>query len=71
MLVKIFADFVMFDWILLFAYRYSNWLVTGLAARKAGNAGPNSGAEWAISILPEDLIYVCLILIFMFCKMYL
>ncbi|PON72169.1 COG complex component [Trema orientale] len=39
--------------------RYSNWLTSGLAARKAGNnASSNSGFEWAIRAVPEDFIYV-------------
>ncbi|CAA7406670.1 unnamed protein product [Spirodela intermedia] len=40
--------------------RYSNWLTSGLAARKvhhsASDATPNT--EWAISASPEDIIYV-------------
>ncbi|KAK9117522.1 hypothetical protein Sjap_016469 [Stephania japonica] len=38
--------------------RYSTWLSSGLKARKAGNTGSNPGAEWAISAVPEDFIYV-------------
>ncbi|KAJ8538774.1 hypothetical protein K7X08_030070 [Anisodus acutangulus] len=38
--------------------RFSNWLSAGLAARKAGNAGSNTGFEWAISAAPDDLVYV-------------
>ncbi|CAL5440780.1 unnamed protein product [Camellia sinensis] len=34
--------------------RYSNWLSSGLAARKAGNEGSNPGSEWAISAVPDD-----------------
>ncbi|XP_024924466.2 conserved oligomeric Golgi complex subunit 2 isoform X2 [Ziziphus jujuba] len=37
--------------------RYSNWLSSGLTARKVGNAGSNSGNEWAISAVPEDFVY--------------
>ncbi|XP_059657376.1 conserved oligomeric Golgi complex subunit 2-like [Cornus florida] len=38
--------------------RYSNWLSAGLAARKAGNTGSNPGFEWAISAVPDDLVYI-------------
>ncbi|XP_015866985.2 conserved oligomeric Golgi complex subunit 2 isoform X1 [Ziziphus jujuba] len=38
--------------------RYSNWLSSGLTARKVGNAGSNSGNEWAISAVPEDFVYI-------------
>ncbi|KAI7986079.1 Conserved oligomeric Golgi complex subunit 2 [Camellia lanceoleosa] len=38
--------------------RYSNWLSSGLAARKAGNAGSNPGSEWAISAVPDDFVYI-------------
>ncbi|CAI9108741.1 OLC1v1008418C2 [Oldenlandia corymbosa var. corymbosa] len=38
--------------------RFSNWLSTGLAARRSSNVGSNPGTEWAISAVPEDLIYV-------------
>lgn len=38
--------------------RYSNWLSSGLAARKMGNASSNSGAEWAVSAVPDDFVYV-------------
>lgn len=38
--------------------RYSNWLSTGLGARKAGNAAASSGSEWAISASPDDFLYV-------------
>ncbi|KAF5743699.1 conserved oligomeric Golgi complex subunit 2 isoform X2 [Tripterygium wilfordii] len=38
--------------------RYSNWLSSGLAARKTGNAGSNPGGEWANSAVPEDFIYI-------------
>ncbi|CAL5444503.1 unnamed protein product [Camellia sinensis] len=37
--------------------RYSNWLSSGLAARKAGNEGSNPGSEWAISAVPDDFVY--------------
>lgn len=40
--------------------RYSNWLSSGLAARKVGNAGSNSGTEWAVLAVPEDFVYVCI-----------
>ncbi|KAJ0079597.1 hypothetical protein Patl1_24425 [Pistacia atlantica] len=38
--------------------KYSNWLSSGLAARKSGSAGSNPGCEWAISAAPDDFIYV-------------
>ncbi|GAA0141955.1 hypothetical protein LIER_02974 [Lithospermum erythrorhizon] len=38
--------------------RYSNWLSTGLAARKTGDSGVSQGCEWAISASPDDLIYI-------------
>ncbi|XP_057972331.1 conserved oligomeric Golgi complex subunit 2 [Malania oleifera] len=38
--------------------RYTSWLSSGLAARKAGNTSPNPGSEWAISAAPEDFIYI-------------
>lgn len=38
--------------------RYSNWLSSGLAARKKGNAVSSSGCEWAVSAVPEDFIYI-------------
>ncbi|OMO52866.1 COG2 complex component [Corchorus capsularis] len=38
--------------------RYSNWLSSGLAARKKGSAGSNPGCEWAISAAPDDFVYV-------------
>ncbi|KDP30933.1 hypothetical protein JCGZ_11309 [Jatropha curcas] len=38
--------------------RYSNWLSSGLAARKKGNAASNSGYEWAISAVPDDFLYI-------------
>ncbi|KAI6682729.1 hypothetical protein NL676_028642 [Syzygium grande] len=38
--------------------RYSNWLSSGLASRKMGAMGPHPGCEWAITALPDDLIYV-------------
>ncbi|KAF5730942.1 conserved oligomeric Golgi complex subunit 2 isoform X2 [Tripterygium wilfordii] len=38
--------------------RYSNWLSSGLAARKTGNAGSNPGGEWATSAVPEEFIYI-------------
>lgn len=38
--------------------RYSNWLSSGLAALKTGNAGRNPGFEWATSAVPEDFVYV-------------
>ncbi|KAK3225108.1 hypothetical protein Dsin_004970 [Dipteronia sinensis] len=38
--------------------RYSNWLSSGLAARKVGNSGANPGNEWAISAAPDDFIYI-------------
>ncbi|KAA3476168.1 conserved oligomeric Golgi complex subunit 2 [Gossypium australe] len=39
--------------------RYSNWLSSGLAARKKGSAGSNPGCEWALSAAPDDFVYVC------------
>ena len=41
-----------------YAYRYSNWLSAGLAARKAGNTGSNPVSEWSISAIPDDFVYV-------------
>lgn len=38
--------------------RYSNWLSTGLAARRKGGASSNPGCEWAISASPDDFVYV-------------
>ncbi|KAL6537358.1 Conserved oligomeric Golgi complex subunit 2 [Orobanche minor] len=38
--------------------RYSNWLSTGLAARKVPNSGSNPGSEWAASVASDDLVYV-------------
>ncbi|KAK1565522.1 hypothetical protein Q3G72_028646 [Acer saccharum] len=38
--------------------RYSNWLSSGLAARKVGNSGANPGNEWAISASLDDFIYI-------------
>ncbi|XP_050224191.1 conserved oligomeric Golgi complex subunit 2 [Mercurialis annua] len=38
--------------------RYSSWLSSGLAARKMGNSGSNTGYEWAISAMPDDFIYI-------------
>ncbi|KAK4843251.1 hypothetical protein QYF36_005858 [Acer negundo] len=38
--------------------RYSNWLSSGLAARKVGNSGAKPGNEWAISASPDDFIYI-------------
>lgn len=38
--------------------RFSSWLSAGLAARKAVNVGSNPGFEWAISAVPDDLVYV-------------
>ncbi|KAK2648240.1 hypothetical protein Ddye_015729 [Dipteronia dyeriana] len=38
--------------------RYSNWLSSGLAARKVGNSGANPVNEWAISAAPDDFIYI-------------
>ncbi|XP_075661883.1 conserved oligomeric Golgi complex subunit 2 [Castanea sativa] len=38
--------------------RYSNWLSSGLAARKKGNTASSSGCEWAVSAVPEDFIYI-------------
>lgn len=38
--------------------RFSSWLSAGLAARKAGNVGSNPGFEWALSAVPDDLVYV-------------
>ncbi|KAG6754184.1 hypothetical protein POTOM_042195 [Populus tomentosa] len=41
--------------------RFSNWLSSGLAARKTGNTGSNSGYEWAASAVPNDFLYVCVV----------
>lgn len=38
--------------------RFSSWLSAGLASRKAGNVGANPGFEWAISAVPDDLVFV-------------
>ncbi|KAE8668942.1 elongation factor 1-delta 1-like isoform X1 [Hibiscus syriacus] len=38
--------------------RYSNWLSSGLAARKKGSAGSNPGCEWALSAASDDFVYV-------------
>ncbi|XVF71036.1 hypothetical protein PTKIN_Ptkin12aG0002500 [Pterospermum kingtungense] len=38
--------------------RYSNWLSSGLAARKKGSVGSNPGCEWALSAAPEDFVYI-------------
>lgn len=38
--------------------RYSNWLSTGLAIRKSGKIGSNSGYEWAISATQEDFVFI-------------
>jgi len=40
--------------------RYSTWLSSGLAARKASNIGtvPPPGYEWAINVSADDLVYV-------------
>ncbi|KAF2302637.1 hypothetical protein GH714_000521 [Hevea brasiliensis] len=37
--------------------RYSNWLSSGLAARKTSNTGSYSGYEWAISLY-HDFVYI-------------
>lgn len=36
--------------------RYTTWLSTGLAARKAGNATSHPGGEWALAAAPEDFV---------------
>ncbi|KAG1363477.1 conserved oligomeric Golgi complex subunit 2 [Cocos nucifera] len=40
--------------------RYSTWLSSGLAARKArgANSNPTPNSEWAISVHVEDFVYV-------------
>ncbi|KAG6753203.1 hypothetical protein POTOM_043250 [Populus tomentosa] len=38
--------------------RFSNWLSSGLAARKMGNTGSNAGYEWAASAVPNDFLYI-------------
>jgi hypothetical protein len=38
--------------------RFSNWLSSGLDARKTGNTSSNSGYEWAASAVPSDFLYV-------------
>lgn len=42
--------------------RYSTWLSSGLAARKARNIGTSTppGYEWAINVSADDLVYVCI-----------
>ncbi|XWS30632.1 hypothetical protein CRYUN_Cryun23aG0002200 [Craigia yunnanensis] len=37
--------------------RYSNWLSSGLAARKKGSVSSNPGYEWALSAAPDDFVY--------------
>ncbi|KAJ4712557.1 Conserved oligomeric Golgi complex subunit 2 like [Melia azedarach] len=39
--------------------RYSNWLASGVAARRSGNVGSNPGCEWAISAAADD--FICII----------
>ena len=41
--------------------RYTTWLSSGLAARKASDGSSSSPAdsEWALSVPVEDFIYVC------------
>ncbi|XP_024027149.1 conserved oligomeric Golgi complex subunit 2 isoform X1 [Morus notabilis] len=39
--------------------RYSNWLSSGLAARKSSNnTSSNSGGEWAVRAVPDDFVYI-------------
>ncbi|KAK6920539.1 COG complex component, COG2, C-terminal [Dillenia turbinata] len=38
--------------------RYSNWLPSGLAARKSVTTSPQPGSEWAISAAPDDFVYI-------------
>ncbi|MED6184990.1 Conserved oligomeric Golgi complex subunit 2 [Stylosanthes scabra] len=38
--------------------RYSNWLSSGLNARKNRSANTNSGFQWALSAVIDDFIYV-------------
>ncbi|KAH8486739.1 hypothetical protein Peur_069848 [Populus x canadensis] len=38
--------------------RFSNWLSSGLDARKTGNTSSNSGYEWAASAVPSDFLYI-------------
>ncbi|KAL9677212.1 hypothetical protein QQ045_005440 [Rhodiola kirilowii] len=38
--------------------RYSNWLSSGLSARKTGNINSGTGSEWAISAAADDFIYI-------------
>ncbi|CAN1802306.1 Conserved oligomeric Golgi complex subunit 2 [Linum perenne] len=38
--------------------RYSNWLSSGLAARKTGGAVSHPGSEWATSAVLDDFVYV-------------
>ncbi|XWS75354.1 hypothetical protein CRYUN_Cryun01aG0079600 [Craigia yunnanensis] len=38
--------------------RYSNWLSSGLTARNKGSVGSNPGCEWALSVAPDDFVYI-------------
>ncbi|KAJ6760898.1 hypothetical protein OIU79_025694 [Salix purpurea] len=38
--------------------RFSNWLSSGLDARKTGNTSSSSGYEWAASAVPNDFLYI-------------
>ncbi|CAN0901710.1 Conserved oligomeric Golgi complex subunit 2 [Linum grandiflorum] len=38
--------------------RYSNWLTSGLAARRSGGAVSHPGSEWATSAVLDDFVYV-------------
>ncbi|KAJ6339598.1 hypothetical protein OIU77_007534 [Salix suchowensis] len=38
--------------------RFSNWLSSGLDARKMGNTSSSSGYEWAASAVPNDFLYI-------------
>ncbi|XP_004515820.1 conserved oligomeric Golgi complex subunit 2 [Cicer arietinum] len=38
--------------------RYSNWLSSGLTARKSHNTSTGTGCEWAVSAVIDDFIFV-------------
>ncbi|XP_028765079.1 conserved oligomeric Golgi complex subunit 2 [Neltuma alba] len=38
--------------------RYTNWLSSGLIARKTGNISTSPGSEWAISAVADDFIFI-------------
>ncbi|KAF7838181.1 conserved oligomeric Golgi complex subunit 2 [Senna tora] len=38
--------------------RYSNWLSSGLTARKTGNTSTSPGCEWAVSAVADDFVFI-------------